>query len=155
MDGRKLMCQFQGFPAPNPLVRRELRGLAISTKQLWCASASCKQHPCKSPARQPWCKGPALASSHYFCLQIATNFTEFTFWVEAVIPKETIAVVFLCYICTLYNSDCYLWGLSGKLSTVLSLLGLEVIRVRVHLYFWSLAPQCPRGWELCCGRTET
>lgn len=51
----------------------------------------------------------------------------------------------LSYIFTLYNSDCYLWGLSGKVSTILSLLGLEVIRVRVHLYFWSLAPQCPPG----------
>lgn len=95
MDRRKLMCQLQGFPAPNPLFQRELRGLAISTEQLWCASASCKKHPCKSPTRQPWWEGPDLASSHYFCLQITTNFTEVTFWVEAVIPKEKIDVGFL------------------------------------------------------------
>lgn len=105
-DGRKLMCQFQGFPAPNPLFRRELRGLAISTKQLWCAPASCKQHPSKSPARQPPCKGPHLASCHYFCLQITANFTEVTSWIEALTPKEkikkiTVGLGFFC--CPIYS----------------------------------------------------
>lgn len=111
-DRRKLMCQFQGFPAPNPLFRRELRGLAISTKQLWCASASCKQHPCKSPARQPPCKGPDLASSHYFCLQITINFTGATFWVDSCHPQGENRCIFF-FFCPIYAHYIILTVISG------------------------------------------